>query len=86
MSRKESGRGRANGIPSLAAPKNLEELRAVAVNVGQPASRFNVLASHRHRWTRRRHVDGYDVLVWCLFTALSAAIVAALCAAAWLAS
>ena len=37
-----------------------------------------------HRWTHRRHVDVYDVLAWCLFTALSAAVVLAFCAIAWL--
>jgi hypothetical protein len=38
------------------------------------------------RWTRRPHIDGYDIVVWCAFSVLSAAIVLAFCAVAWIAS
>lgn len=65
-----------------ARPDNFPEARLHAVKVppSRPFVNVSRTGAHVHRSTKRRHVDAYDALAWCIFTGTAVAMILAACA------
>ena len=89
MSVQRDGRRFLAKVPGATSVPSPTVKKSIGVSHSSPVSLSrHVPASHlRHqRWTRRHHVDAYDVAVWIGFTAFCAAAIGIACAALWVLS